>query len=130
MLEVCTPAGETLSLQMTVPALYRAATQRRSAIESAASVLSDGRKTMGPRKARSSSASKEVWGTLPGHFRVWALRDRGVVLNASCDVQQVRRVATTGMSWQAMAAGATRRIRQTPSFRHACAGHRRIARVP
>jgi len=91
--------SETLSLQMTVPALYRAATQRRSAIESAASVLSDGRKTMGPRKGPIFVGLEGGVGTLPGAL-VSALRDRGVVLNASCDVQQVR---SRGQHWDVVA---------------------------
>ena len=91
--------AETLSLQMTVPALYRAATQRRSAIESAASVLSDGRKTMGPRKGPIFVGLEGGVGTLPGAL-VSALRDRGVVLHASCDVQQVR---SRGHHWDVVA---------------------------
>jgi oxygen-dependent protoporphyrinogen oxidase len=54
--------SEELSLQTTVPALYRAASQRRSALEAATSVLADGRKSTGPRKGPMFVGSKVGWG--------------------------------------------------------------------
>ncbi len=81
--------SEHLSLQMTVPALYRAASQRRSAIESARSVLEDGRKTTGPRKGPIFVGLEGGVGQLPGAL-VTGLRERGVELRTSAVVQQIR----------------------------------------
>lgn len=91
--------AESLSLQMTVPALYRAATQRRSAIGSAASVLSDGRKTMGPRKGPIFVGLEGGVGTLPVEL-VSALRERRVALHVDSPVQQVR---SRGQHWDVVA---------------------------
>lgn len=91
--------SESLSLQMTVPALYRAATQRRSAIASAASVLSDGRKTMGPRKGPIFVGLEGGVGAMPATL-VSALRERGVTLRTTSPVQQVR---ARGRAWDVVA---------------------------
>lgn len=81
--------AENLSLQMTVPSLYRAATTRRSAIQSATSVLSDGLKTTGPRKGPVFVGLEGGVGRLPQAL-VTALRALGVQLHTSAVVQQVR----------------------------------------
>lgn len=81
--------SENLSLQMTVPALYRAASQRRSALEAARSVLEDGKKTMGPRKGPIFVGLEGGVGQLPGAL-VTGLRERGAQVRTSAVVQQVR----------------------------------------
>jgi len=81
--------SEALSLQMTVPALYRAATQRRSAIEAAASVLADGRKTTGPRRGPIFVGLAGGVGRLPQEL-ARAVRERGVDVRTGTVVQQVR----------------------------------------
>ncbi|HQR79595.1 MAG TPA: protoporphyrinogen oxidase [Actinomycetota bacterium] len=81
--------AEDLSLQMTVPSLYRAATTRRSAIASASSVLSDGLKTTGPRRGPVFVGLEGGVGRLPQAL-VTALRAHGVKLHTSAVVQQVR----------------------------------------
>ncbi len=91
--------SESLSLQMTVPALYRAATQRRSAIGSAASVLADGRKTMGPRKGPIFVGLEGGVGNLPAAL-VTALRERGVALHTQSPVQKLRQ---RGQQWDVVA---------------------------
>jgi len=83
--------SEELSLQTTVPALYRAASQRRSALEAATTVLADGRKSTGPRKGPLFVGIEGGVGTLPGHL-VRALPDT-VDLRLNSAVQQVRRRA-------------------------------------
>ena len=84
--------SESLSLQMTVPALYRAASQRRSAMASAASVLADGRKTMGPRKGPIFVGLEGGVGRLPLEL-ARALEGRGVTLQKHAVVQQIRKRA-------------------------------------
>lgn len=85
--------AEDLSLQMTVPALYRAATTRRSAIASATSVLADGLKTTGPRKGPVFVGLVGGVGRLPQAL-VTALRAHGVQLHPSAVVQRIRPRAT------------------------------------
>lgn len=84
--------AEDLSLQMTVPALYRAAGQRRSAIDSAATVLEAGRRTMGPRKGPVFVGLEGGVGRLPVELAS-VLRNRDVELHTGAVVQQVRRRA-------------------------------------
>lgn len=83
--------SEELSLQTTVPALYRAATHRRSALDAAASVLADGRKSTGPRKGPLFVGLPGGVGTLPAALSA-ALPDDVQVLTGNV-VQQVRRKA-------------------------------------
>lgn len=85
--------SENLSLQMTVPALYRAASQRRSALEAASAVLADGRKTKGPRKGPLFVSLPGGVGRLAQELAA-ALVDRGVDLQTRAVVQQVRKRAT------------------------------------
>lgn len=87
--------SEELSLQMTVPALFRAAGQRRSALEAAASVIADGRKTMGPRRGPIFVGVEDGVGQLPLAM-VDALRGRGADLQTSAVVQRVRQ---RGQKW-------------------------------
>jgi protoporphyrinogen/coproporphyrinogen III oxidase len=84
--------SEELSLQTTVPALYRAASSRRSALEAAASVLSDGRKSTGPRKGPLFVGIEGGVGRL-ATVLVDALADRAELKTKSV-VQQVRRRAS------------------------------------
>lgn len=84
--------SEELSLQTTVPALYRAASSRRSALEAAASVLSDGRKSTGPRKGPLFVGIEGGVGRLAQALAV-ALQDRAH-LHTQAVVQQVRRRAS------------------------------------
>ncbi len=81
--------SDSLSLQMTVPALYRAATQRRSAIGAASSVLADGLKTTGPRRGPVFVGLAGGVGRLPEEL-ARALRERGVDVRTKTVVQQVR----------------------------------------
>lgn len=84
--------AEELSLQTTVPSLYRAATQRRSALDSAASVLADGRKSTGPRKGPLFVGIEGGVGTLPNAL-LEALDD-SVEVHTGAVVQQLRRRAS------------------------------------
>jgi oxygen-dependent protoporphyrinogen oxidase len=84
--------SEQLSLQTTVPALYRAASSRRSALEAAASVLADGRKSTGPRKGPLFVGIEGGVGRLAQEL-VGALADRAV-LQRNAVVQQIRRRAS------------------------------------
>jgi len=84
--------ADSLSLQMTVPALYRAATQRRSALEAAASVLAEGRNTMGPRRGPIFVGLEGGVGQLPAAL-VRALRSEGADLRTGAVAQQVRKRA-------------------------------------
>lgn len=81
--------AESLSLQMAVPALYRAATRRRSAMEAAASVIAEGRNTRGPRKGPIFVGIEGGVGRLAGAL-VDQLRADGVDLQTTAVVQQVR----------------------------------------
>lgn len=81
--------AESLSLQMTVPALYRAATRRRSAMDAASSVIAEGRNTMGPRKGPIFVGIEGGVGQLAGAL-VEHLRADGVDLQTKAVVQQVR----------------------------------------
>jgi oxygen-dependent protoporphyrinogen oxidase len=91
--------SENLSLQMTVPALFRAAGQRRSALEAASSVIADGRKTMGPRRGPIFVGVEDGVGRLPSAL-VSQLRERGVDLHTSTPVQKVR---ARGNRWDVVA---------------------------
>jgi oxygen-dependent protoporphyrinogen oxidase len=82
--------ADSLSLQTTVPALYRAASQRRSALQAAASVLSEGRNAMGPRKGPIFVGIDGGVGRLAAVLAA-ALRDSGVDLQTRAVVQQVRK---------------------------------------
>ncbi|MFN8183639.1 MAG: protoporphyrinogen oxidase [Candidatus Nanopelagicales bacterium] len=84
--------SDSLSLQMTVPALYRAATQRRSAMEAAASVLAEGRKTTGSRRGPIFVGLEGGVGRLPQELAT-AVQERGVDVRTGTVVQQVRRRA-------------------------------------
>ncbi len=84
--------SEELSLQTTVPALYRAASTRRSALEAAASVLSDGRKSTGPRKGPLFVGIEGGVGRLAQEL-VAAL-DGQAQLQRNAVVQQIRRRAS------------------------------------
>lgn len=84
--------ADSLSLQMTVPALYRAASQRKSVLDAASSVLADGRKTVGPRKGPVFVGLAGGVGSLIGAL-VEELQRRGAHLNRSAVVQQVRKRA-------------------------------------
>ena len=82
--------ADSLSLQTTVPALYRAASQRRSALQAAASVLSEGRNAMGPRKGPIFVGIDGGVGRLATVLAA-ALRDCDVDLRTQSVVQQVRK---------------------------------------
>lgn len=84
--------AEELSLQTTVPALYRAAGQRRSALNAATSVLADGRKSTGPRKGPLFVGLEGGVGQLPLAL-IEAMGD-SVDVHTSAIVQQVRRRAS------------------------------------
>lgn len=81
--------SEDLSLQMTVPALFRAASQRRSLLDAARSVLADGRKTNGPRRGPIFVGIEGGVGQLPRLLRD-ALEEAGVQIQTGAVVQQVR----------------------------------------
>lgn len=83
--------SEELSLQTTVPALYRSAASRRSALEAAGAVLADGRKSTGPRKGPLFVGIEGGVGRLPQTLRE-ALPDTARVHTRAL-VQQVRRRA-------------------------------------
>lgn len=96
--------ADDLSLQTTVPALYRAASTRRSALDAATSVLEDGLKTRGPRKGPLFVGLDGGVGNLAQELAA-ALRRRGVKIVTS--------TAVTGLSesptgWTVHAAGRRR----------------------
>jgi oxygen-dependent protoporphyrinogen oxidase len=72
-----------------VPALYRAASRRRSALEAARAVLDDGRKTTGPRKGPLFVGIEGGVGRLATELAA-ALREEGVTLRTGAVVQQLR----------------------------------------
>lgn len=84
--------AEDLSLQTTVPALYRAATTRRSAMEAARAVLADGRKSTGPRRGPLFVGVEGGVGRVAQEL-AGALREHGVTIRTRAVVQQLRRRA-------------------------------------
>jgi oxygen-dependent protoporphyrinogen oxidase len=84
--------SETLSLQMTVPALYRAATRRRSAMDAAASVIAEGRNAVGPRKGPIFVGIEGGVGRL-AEALVEQLGAAGADLQTKAHVQQIRQRA-------------------------------------
>lgn len=77
--------AEDLSLQTTVPALYRAAATRRSAVEAVRSVLADGRKTTGPRRGPVFVGIEAGAGRLAQELAT-ALQERGVTVRTGAAV--------------------------------------------
>lgn len=82
-------SADDLSLQATVPALYRAATQRKSALDAAASVLEDGRKTTGPRRGPIFVGLEGGVGRLPEELAA-ALTERGVDIRTAVGARSVQ----------------------------------------
>ena len=81
--------AEDLSLQTAVPALYRAAGRRRSALEAARSVLEDGRKTTGPRRGPLFVGIEGGVGRLATELAT-ALQQDGVTIRTGAVVQRLR----------------------------------------
>lgn len=84
--------AEDLSLQTTVPALYRAAGRRRSALDAARAVLEDGRKTTGPRRGPLFVGIEGGVGRLATELET-ALSNVGVTIRTGAVVQRLRRKA-------------------------------------
>lgn len=84
--------AEDLSLQTTVPALYRAATRRRSALDAARAVLEDGRKTTGPRRGPLFVGIEGGIGRLAVELASALIRD-GVTIRNGAVVQRLRQRA-------------------------------------
>lgn len=82
--------ADELSLQMTAPALYRAASQRKSVLEAARSVLMDGQRSMGPRRGPVFVGLEGGVGTLP-QILAETLVERGVAISTGAVVQRIRR---------------------------------------